>query len=209
MAAAATVKPKSGKPAPTASFWSPRSPALAGVAALLLLAAAGGWRTLGERLTKSAQAAHLSVVVLPFANLSGDPSQDYLADGVTENLTTELSRINGSFVIARNTAFTYKDRNVDAKEIGRELQVRYVLEGSVQRDQNRVRVNAQLVDSESGAHLWADRFEEDMVDLFKLQDEVVARLAHNLGWSLVYAEAANGVRSANPNAIDLAMRGFG
>jgi len=209
LAAAATVKPKSGKPAPTASFWSPRSPALAGVAALLLLAAAGGWRTLGERLTKSAQAAHLSVVVLPFANLSGDPSQDYLADGVTENLTTELSRINGSFVIARNTAFTYKDRNVDAKEIGRELQVRYVLEGSVQRDQNRVRVNAQLVDSESGAHLWADRFEEDMVDLFKLQDEVVARLAHNLGWSLVYAEAANGVRSANPNAIDLAMRGFG
>ena len=129
-AAAATVKPKSGKPAPTASFWSPRSPALSGVAALLLLAAAGGWRMLGERLTKSAQAAHLSVIVLPFANLSGDPSQDYLADGVTENLTTELSRINGSFVIARNTAFTYKDRNVDAKEIGRELQVRYVLEGS-------------------------------------------------------------------------------
>ena len=97
---------------------------------------------LGGHLTKPAQAAHLSVVVLPFANLSGDPSQDYFADGVTENLTTELSRIEDSFVIARNTAFTYKGKSVDAKEIGKELGVRYVLEGSVQRDQNRVRVNS-------------------------------------------------------------------
>ena len=136
---------------------------------------------LGDRLTKPAQAAHLSIVVLPFANLSGDPAQDYFADGVTENLTTELSRIRDSFVIARNTAFTYKGKSVDAKEIGKELGVRYVLEGSVQRDQNRVRVNAQLVDAESGAHLWADRFEEDVADLFKLQDEVVARLANSLG----------------------------
>ena len=153
-------------------------------------------------------AAHLSIVVLPFTNLSGDPAQDYFADGVTENVTTELSRIRDSFVIARNTAFTYKGKSVDAKEIGKELGVRYVLEGSVQRDQNRVRVNAQLVDAESGAHLWADRFEEDVADLFKLQDEVVARLAGSLGWALIYAEAEKGARSHNPDAIDLTMRGL-
>ena len=128
-------------------------------------------------------------MVLPFANLSGDPSQDYFADGITENLTTELSRIKDSFVIARNTAFTYKGKAVDAKEIGKELGVRYVLEGSVQRDQNRVRVNAQLIDAETGAHLWADRFEEDVADLFKLQDEVVARLANTFGYELIKAEA--------------------
>jgi TolB-like protein len=184
-----------------------RWPALAAIAALLILAAAG-WLALGGRLTKPAQAGHLSVVVLPFENLSGDKEQDYFADRVTENLTTELSRIKDSFVIARNTAFTYKGKRIDAKEIGKELGVRYVLEGSVQRDQNKVRVNAQLVDAESGAHLWADRFEEDVADLFKLQDEVVARLAHNLGWGLIYAEAEKGAHSKNQDAIDLAMRGW-
>ena len=106
------------------------------MAALLSLAAAGGWYILRARLAKPAQAAHLSIVVLPFANLSGDPAQDYFADGITENLTTELSRIRDSFVIARNTAFTFKGKSLDAKEIGKELGVRYVLEGSVQRDQN-------------------------------------------------------------------------
>jgi class 3 adenylate cyclase/TolB-like protein len=125
----------------------------AATAALLLLAVGGGWYILNGRAPKLAEAAHLSIVVLPFANLSGDQSQDYFADGVTENLTTELSRIKDSFVIARNTAFTFKGKSVDAKEIGKELGVRYMLEGSVQRDQNRVRVNAQLVDAESGAHL--------------------------------------------------------
>jgi TolB-like protein len=128
-------------------------------------------------------------VVLPFTNLSNDPSQDYFADGITENLTTDLSRIPSSFVIARNTAFTFKGKNVDAKQIGKDLGVRYVLEGSVQRDQNRVRVNAQLIDATTGAHIWADRFEEDVADLFKLQDEVVARLANSLGYELVKAEA--------------------
>jgi TolB-like protein len=145
--------------------------------------------------------------VLPFANLSGDPSQDYFADGITENLTTDLSRIRDSFVIARNTAFTFKGKSIDAKEIGKELGVRYVLEGSVQRDQNRVRVNAQLIDAESGAHLWADRFEEDVADLFKLQDQVVARLASSLGYALTKAEAEKGARSKNPDAIDLTMQG--
>jgi TolB-like protein/DNA-binding winged helix-turn-helix (wHTH) protein/Flp pilus assembly protein TadD len=176
------------------------------IAALLLLAA-GGWYILGARGVKPAQAGHLSIVALPFANLSGDPAQDHFADGVTDNLTTELSRIKGSFVIARNTASTYKGKNIDAKEIGRELGVRYVLEGSVQRDQNRVRVNAQLVDTESGAHLWADRFEEDLADLFKLQDEVVTRLARGLGLALIEAEAEKGARSKNPDVIDLTMGG--
>jgi adenylate cyclase len=182
-------------------------------AALLILLAAGAWYFFaGNRHASVAAAnappAHLSIVVLPFTNLSGDPAQDYFADGITENLTTELSRIRDSFVIARNTAFTYKGKNIDAKEIGKELGVRYVLEGSVQRDQNRVRVNAQLIDAESGAHLWADRFEEDVADLFKLQDEVVARIAGSLGWALVYAEAEKGARSKNPDLIDLTMRGW-
>ena len=180
----------------------------AGVAALLILAAAGGWYVLGGRLIKPAQAAHLSVVVLPFTNLSGDPSQDYFADGVTENLTTDLSRIRNSFVIARNTAFTYKGKAIDAKAIGKELGVRYVLEGSVQRDQNRVRANAQLIDAESGAHIWADRFEADMADLFELQDQVVAQLANALRYELGMAEAAKASNVQNPDAIDLAMRGW-
>jgi adenylate cyclase len=147
--------------------------------------------------------------VLPFTDVSNDPAQDYFADGVTENLTTELSRLHNSFVIARNTAFTFKGKNVDAKAIGKELGVRYVLEGSVQRDANRVRVNAQLIDAESGAHLWADRFDEDVVDLFKLQDEVVARLARTLQVELVSAEAQRSLHdhSQNPDAIDLTMRG--
>ena len=153
------------------------------------------------------EAAHLSIVVLPFTDLSGDPAQDYFADGITENLTTDLSRIRNSFVIARNTAFTFKGKTLDAKEIGKELGVRYVLEGSVQRDGTRVRVNAQLIDAESGAHLWAERFEEDVADLFKLQDQVVGRLANSLGSELVKAEAEKGAHSKNPDAIDLTMRG--
>src|SRR6202044_3451524 len=102
------------------------------------------------------------IVVLPFANLSNDPAQDYFADGITWSLTNNLSRIDGLFVISRNTAFAWKGKAVDARQIGKELGVRYVLEGSVQRDQSRVRVNAQLIDAQSGAHLWADHFEEDV-----------------------------------------------
>ena len=176
-----------------------------GFLALVILAAAGAWYFLGAN--RPAEAAHLSIVVLPFTNLSGDPAQDYFADGVTENLTTDLSRIRDSFVIARNTAFTFKGKGLDAKEIGKQLDVRYVLEGSVQRDGTRVRVNAQLIDAQSGAHLWADRFEEDVTDLFKLQDQVVARLANSLGNELVKAEAEKGGRTQSPDAIDLVMRG--
>ena len=208
-------QPGEAKPALTAGavkalVQKPRfasAPLAAALAALLILAAAAGWYVFGGRFVRPAQAGHLSTVVLPFANLSGDPAQDYFADGVTENLTTQLSRIKGSFVIARNTAFTYKGKSVDAKEIGKQLGVRYLLEGSVQREQNRVRVNAQLIDAESGAHLWADRFEEDVADLFKLQDQVVARLAKTVGQQLVVAEAEKGARSKDPDAIDFTMRG--
>ena len=119
-----------------------------------------------------------------------------------------MSRIRKSFVIAPRTALTYRGKSVDAREVGKELGVRYVVEGSVQRDQNRVRVNAQLIDAASGAHLWAERFEEDVADLFKLQDQVVARLGNTLGVELVRAEANKSVRSTNPDAIDLTMRGW-
>jgi adenylate cyclase len=207
------TQPKaSGKPLER----KPRSVLLALIAGIVaLVAVAGGtWYFLaGSRpalvatTPPPAAAAHLSLVVLPFTNLSGDPAQDYFADGVTENLTTDLARIRDSFVIARNTAFTFKGKAVDAREIGRELGVRYVLEGSVQRDQGRVRVNAQLIDAQSGAHIWADRFEEDVADLFKLQDEVVARLANSLGNELVKAEARAGKRITNLDAFDLTMRG--
>jgi TolB-like protein/DNA-binding winged helix-turn-helix (wHTH) protein len=180
------------------------APLVAGIVALIVFAG-GAWYWLAAN--RLASAAHLSVVVLPFTNLSGEPAQDYFVDGITDNLTTDLSRIRDSFVIARNTAFTYKGKSVDAKEIGKELGVRYVLEGSVQRDQNRVRVNAQLIDAETGAHLWADRFEEDVADLFKLQDQVVARLANALNYELVRADAETGAHSKNPDLIDLDMRG--
>ena len=176
---------------------------LAAVAALVLLVAASGWYMLGGRLTKPAQAAHLSIVVLPFANLSGDPAQDYFADDITENLTTDLSRLSGFFVIARNTAFTYKGKSVDAKEIGKELGVRYVLEGSVQRDQNQVRVNAQLVDAESGGHLWAERFDKPLSNLFSMQDDIVASLASQLGVELMRSEARRAERTPTPDSMDL------
>jgi adenylate cyclase len=176
----------------------------AGVVALIVIAG-GAWYFLSAN--RAPPAAHLSIVVLPFTNLSNDPSQDYFADGITENLTTDLSRIRNSFVIARNTAFTFKGKNIPVKEISKELGVRYVLEGSVQRDQNHVRVNAQLIDGKTGAHLWAERFEEDVADLFKLQDQVVARLANTLGNELIKAEAERSARTKNSDAIDLDMHG--
>ena len=143
-------------------------------------------------------APRLSIVVLPFANIGGDPEQEYFVDGVTESLTTDLSRISGSFVIGRNTAFTYKGKHVDLKQIGRELNVRYVLEGSVQRGGNRMRVNVQLIDAETGNHLWAERFDKPVADLFDMQDEIVARLANQIGTELIIAEARRAERSPHP-----------
>jgi TolB-like protein/class 3 adenylate cyclase/Tfp pilus assembly protein PilF len=180
----------------------------AAITALLFLSAAGGWYVLNGRAPKSAEAAHLSIVVLPFTNLSGDPAQDYFADGITENLTTDLSRLSGSFVIARNTAFTFKGKSVDAKEIGKELGVRYVLEGSVQRDQNQVRVSAQLVDAETGGHLWAERFDRPLSNLFSMQDDIVASLASQLGVELMRSEARRAERTPNPDSMDLYFQGM-
>jgi adenylate cyclase len=150
-------------------------------------------------------APRLSIVVLPFANLSNEPGQQYFADGITEDLTTDLSRIADMFVISRDSAFTYKDKPVNAKQIGRELGVRYVLEGSVQRSGNDVRVNAQLIDAESGAHLWADRFDRDIGDLFALQNEVTARIAGATQSQLAIAEARRPI--AKPDALDYILRG--
>ena len=215
--------PAQAKPAKTADPVTPAprkkrlalTPLPAALAALLLLIGGGAWWFLNENrpaavAKASPEAPRLSIVVLPFANLSGDPAQGYFADSVTENLTTDLSRLHNSFVIARNTAFTFKGKSLDARAIGKELGVRYVLEGSVQRDANRVRVNAQLIDAESGAHLWADQFDEDVVDLFKLEDEVVERLARALQVELVNAEAQRSLhdRPRNPDAVDLTMRGL-
>ena len=182
--------------------------------ALLLAAGAAAWHFVGANRsapiasTPSAEAAHLSIVVLPFTNLSGDPTQDYFADGITENLTTDLSRLGGSFVVARNTAFAFKGKNVDARDIGKELGVRYVLEGSVQRDQNQVRVNAQLIDAKSGGHIWAERFDKPLANLFSMQDDIVASLASRLGAELMANEARRAERTPNPDFMDLYFQGM-
>ncbi|MGA8586641.1 MAG: adenylate/guanylate cyclase domain-containing protein, partial [Roseiarcus sp.] len=147
---------------------------------------------------------HVSMVVLPFAN---DPEQEHFVDGITESLTTDLSRIRGAVVIGRNTAFTYKGKAVDRKTIGRELHVRYVLEGSVQRGGNRMRVNVQLVDAETGRHLWAERFDKPLADLFDMQDEIVARLAGALNAQLAAAEARRAEQAPNPDSMDLCFQG--
>jgi TolB-like protein len=158
-------------------------------------------------LSASSAMPHLSIVVLPFANLGADPEQDYFVDGVTESLTTDLSRIAGSFVVARNTAFTFKGKAVDVRQIGRELNVRYVLEGSVQRGGNRFRLNAQLTDTEIGSHVWAERFDKPAADLLDMQDEIVSRLANTLNAELIKAEARRAERSPRPDAMDFYFQG--
>ncbi|MBV9566210.1 MAG: winged helix-turn-helix domain-containing protein [Bradyrhizobium sp.] len=150
---------------------------------------------------------HLSIIVLPFANIGGDSAEDDFVDGVTESLTTDLSRIAGSFVIARNTAFSYKGKAADVRQIGRELNVRYVLEGSVQRAGNRFRLNAQLTDTETGSHMWAERFDKEAGELFDMQDEIVSRLANTLNAELIAAEARRAARSPRPDAMDLYFQG--
>ena len=153
------------------------------------------------------QRLELSIVVLPFANLGGDPEQDYFVDGVTESLTTDLSRISCSFVIGRHTAFAYKHKAVDLRQIGRELNVRYVLEGAVQRGGDRLRVSVQLVNAETGAHLWTDRFDQPAANLFDMQDEIVSRLANTLNTELIEAEARRAERLPRPDAMDLYFQG--
>jgi adenylate cyclase len=150
-------------------------------------------------------AARLSIVVLPFTNLSDDREQQYFADGITEDLTTDLSRLENMFVISRNTAFTYRNKSIDTKQIGDELGVHYLLEGSVRRSGNRVRINAQLIDAETDAHLWAERFDGDTGDLFAFQDEITSRIANALGVELIAAEAAR--PTERPDALDYVLRG--
>ncbi len=165
-------------------------------------------REAGEPITPATP--RLSIVVLPFANLSNDPEQEYFADGITDDLTTDLSRITDSFVIARNTAFTYKGNSGEAKQIGRELSVRYVLQGSVRRAGDQVRVNVQLIDAESGAHLWADRFDTDRANLAAAQDDITGRLARTFNLELV-KDAGRRIeeeQAVDPNARDLVMRGW-
>ena len=199
--------------APGATWWR----ALAASLALGLLAAgAYAWhagvapRLLGASVAedKLKTAPRLSIIVLPFQNLGGDPDQEYFADGVTDDLTTDLSHLDGSFVISHSTALTYKGKPVDPKQIGRELGVRYMLEGSVRRVGDKIAVNAQLISTETGAHLWADRFDGERGRLGELQVEFVSRLANSLGVELVKAEALRSMheRPNNPDSIDLAMR---
>ncbi len=155
-------------------------------------------------------ASRLSIVVLPFTNLSDDREQEYFADGVTDDLTTDLSRIADSFVIARNTAFTYKGKPVDAKQVGRELGVRYVLEGSVRRAGDQVQVNAQVVDAETGAHVWAERFDTNRQNLPEAQNEITGRLARTLHLELGEAvgRRIEQEKAVDPNARDFVMRGW-
>src|ERR1700730_10558521 len=160
---------------------------------------------LATSISQPAFAPRMSIVVLPFANLSDDREQQYFADGITEDLTTDLSRLADMFVISRNTAFTYRNKPIDTKQIGRELCVRYVLEGSVRRSGNRVRVNAQLIDAATDAHLWAERFDSDTVDLFALQNEITSRIGNALNLELIRAEAAR--PTADPDALDYILRG--
>jgi TolB-like protein/Tfp pilus assembly protein PilF len=150
-------------------------------------------------------APRLSIVVLPFTNLTNHPDQQYFADGITEDLTTDLSRITDMLVISRNTAFTYKNTPIDSKQIGRELGVRYLLEGSVQRSGNRVRVTTQLIDAESDTHLWAERFDREVGDLFALQDDVTRRIAIALNLEIIGAEACR--PTERPDALDYILRG--
>jgi TolB-like protein/Tfp pilus assembly protein PilF len=210
-------------PASSMPIMVPRRRRTAGIAiaavagAALVLAVGAWWLWPATKLSRTPEvvaatsisqprvAPRLSIVVLPFADLGDDPKQQYFADGITEDLTTDLSRITDMLVISRNSAFTYKDKPANAKQIGRELGVRDVLEGSVEHFGNRVRINAQLIDAETNMHLWAQRFDHDAGDFFALQDEITRRLAEALSANLIKAEASRS--TDNPDALDYILRG--
>jgi class 3 adenylate cyclase/TolB-like protein/Flp pilus assembly protein TadD len=226
--AIATLPEEAGAPRfwATAALLAHRNAALAsGLAGLVALASLLAWIWLTPHsppvskqyppgaLTianpgQSSSIPRLSIVVLPLLNLSGE-HDDYIVDGLTENLTTDLSaHIPDLLVISRNSAFTYKGKDVDVGQIGREFRVHYVLEGSVQRSGNQLRVNAQLVDAENGMHLWAARFDGDRTDLFAIQDQITGRIANSLGSELIRIAAREAEkRRTNPDAQDFVMRG--
>ena len=189
-----------------------------GVAVLAIFVIAGGWWLAGPGVAIVSapvsapvrSVSQLSIVVLPLSNLGGDPQQDYFVDGITQSLTTDLSRaLPGSFVVARGTAFTYKGKPLDARAIGRDLHVRYVLEGGVTPDKDRVRVNVQLIEADTDIALWAERFDSTREDLLDIQDQIVGRLSRAVGLKLVDIEARRSERErpVNPTALDLVMRG--
>ena len=186
----------------------PRAALLTGfmlaIIATVSIAALPSWRD------PSRSAPRASILVLPFANLSEDRGQDYFADAITDDLTTDLSRLPGTFVISRATAFTYKDKAVNVRQVGRECGVRYVLEGSIRRIGVRMQTNAQLVDTVSGADIWADRFDNEIIDLFELQQAVTGRIATSLDIQLVKAESRRALdeRAENPDAVDLRLHGM-
>ena len=153
--------------------------------------------------------AAASIAVLPFTNMSGDPEQEYFSDGISEDIITDLSKIAGLTVIARNSSFTFKGRSVDIREVGKELGVRSVLEGSIRRASNRVRITAQLIDATNGAHLWADRYDRDLTDIFEVQDDVTRRIVDALKVTLSPAENTRLADSGTPNieAYDCYLRG--
>jgi adenylate cyclase len=209
---------KPAEPVPPAAPTLPKrrfglAPLAAALVALLIVIAGGAWwllianRPSPVATTAPAEAARLSIVVMPFANLSGDPAQDYLVDALTDELTTSLARMRDTFVIARNTAMTFKGKPIDVKAIGKDLGVRYVLEGSVEPSRDRMRVNAQLIDTGSGAHLWAEQFDTPRGDLLQTQDAIVAHLTNTLDLQLQQAYVA-GVKApaANRDAEDLALQ---
>ena len=184
----------------------------AAAAIILLIGAFAAWNFYVDTpaTVATADAKRLSIVVLPFDNLSGDAKQDYLADGITEDLITDLSRIRDAFVIARGTSFTFKGKTADPKAVAKDLNVRYVLEGSVRRAGDQVRVNAQLIDGANGAHLWSERFDRTFENVFSVQNEIVGRLARTLKQELLRAESHQKAKGppGNPQAWDYALQAY-
>jgi TolB-like protein len=218
---------------PSGSTIRSRLMLLTSVGALLILAAAGAawwfhWSSIGSPVSSgpvataetnpeakgsprnpgSPQAPRLSVVVLPFENLSGDPKDDYLADAITDDLTSDLSHVSGAFVIARSSAYTYRGKATDVRRLNSELGVRYVLTGSVRKLGTRLRVNAQLGSTETGSQLWTDRFDEQLGDIGAGQDDIVTRIGNALGVTMVDIEGARSARErpADPDEFDLILR---
>lgn len=169
-----------------------------------------GQTTQKEAAVRPDIAPRLSLVVLPFANLNNDPEQDYFADGITTDLTTDLAQMPGAFVIGRGTAFTYKNRQVDLKTLGKDLGIRWAVQGAVRRAGDQVRMNVSLSDPSTGRDVWSDRFDGDRTNLAALQEQVTARLARSLNVQLVQAESRRSQidQSTNPDAVDFSMRGW-
>lgn len=192
------------------SAWYALKPSSPSTASPKLAATPTSIPDLNNKALRGLSAPRLSIVVMPFANLSDDPGQDYLAESITADLTTDLSRIRESFVIASGTALSYKGNTPDIRQVGRDLGVRYALLGSVRRLGDKVRVNAQLADATTGAQVWSDRFEGDRRTFADLQDDLIARLARTLDLELTEAESkrAQKERSGSPDASDLAMQGW-